>query len=63
MDLSATGCVNEGSQAVRGGDVHTTLPEYHHPVYRHLAYTGAMYSGGSMARGAGVDEMVVADRT
>ena len=57
-DLSAAGCGNEGSRYGGGGDVSPLLLEYRRPIYRHLAYTGAMSGSGVTIGGEGVDEMV-----
>ena len=57
-DLSAAGCGNEGSRSGGGGDVSPLLLEYRRPIYRHLAYTGAMSGSGVTIGGEGVDEMV-----
>ena len=62
MDLSNTGLGNECSGYGGGGGVCTPFPEYHCPVYRHLADTEAMSGGGATARGAGVDEMLGSGR-
>ena len=63
MDLSTTVHVSEGSGSGGGGDVRPLPPEYIHPVYRHLADTGAMYEGGLKSGVVGVNEMVGLGRT
>ena len=63
VELSISGCGNEGSGAIGGGEAHPPTPEYRRPVYRHSADTGAKSGGGATSRGAGVDEMVGAAQT
>ena len=48
---------NEGSGAGGDLDVRPRPPEYHRPVYRHSADTGAMSGGGAASGGMGVDDM------
>ena len=58
MDLYNYGHSNEVSGSGGGGNVHTSTPEYCHPVYYHLANTGAMFGGGLMEGVARVNDMV-----
>ena len=58
VDILTSERGNEGSGDGRGGEVRPPLPEYLRSVYHHSSNTGAMYSGGATAGGAGVDAML-----
>ena len=62
IDLSAAGSGHEVSGAVGGGDVRNPLLEYCHPVYFHLANTGAISSVVETFGSASVEEMVLTGR-